>query len=411
MGTGAVQVRPWLASTFGPYELVQRIGRGGMGEVYLAICRARGSSELVVVKRLHPHLFDDEQYVRMFLDEARIATRLDHPNVVRTFDVGDVDRFHYLTMEYLSGHGLDRVLKAGRAAGEPIPPRVLARVISDCLAGLHYAHELRDFTGAPLSLVHRDISPGNVFVSYDGSTKLLDFGVAKTNIQQVQTRAGTIKGKVAYMSPQHVTGELIDRRTDLWSIAVVLYEGLCGASPFQGSSDLDRVHRIVEAARTLAGCSLPAQVAQSPEARELLHVAMGGLRPSPADRFPTAGVMRSRVESFLQRYPASGADVAAYLSRVFPGERAAQEARVADFLNTGSRQAPLDESEPPTKVVNYLKSGPRPSVPGTRRKLFAGGGVAGNLSLLFGVAIAVGLLLFGVAIAVGYWLFEATPLG
>lgn len=236
--SGVVEVRTVRPEKFGDYWLIARLGQGGMAEVYLGLSSgAGGFRKLTVVKRLHGHLCADDAMITMFLDEARLAARLNHPHVVQTLAVGEYDRQPFLAMEYLDGQPLSSILKALVLAKRQLPHEVSASIVAEALDGLHYAHELQDYDGSPLKIVHRDVSPHNLFVTYDGVTKVLDFGIAKTELQSSQTATGFIKGKFAYIAPEQARGERVDRRADVWSMGVVLWECLAMRRLFRGDSD------------------------------------------------------------------------------------------------------------------------------------------------------------------------------
>src|SRR5215510_881712 len=192
----------------GKYHLVAEIARGGMGVVYLAMVQGPGGfNKLVVVKELKPELVEEPTFLTMFLDEARLAARLSHPNIVQTNEVGSDGNRCFMAMDYLDGRGLDRVRRRAHATGQDLSLPIHLRVICDMLAGLQYAHTLADFDGTPLAIVHRDVSPQNVFVTFDGHVKLLDFGIAKAVDSLHETRVGVLKGKVSYMSPEQARGD------------------------------------------------------------------------------------------------------------------------------------------------------------------------------------------------------------
>src|SRR5215472_7080887 len=196
---GAPQERPRL----GRYELIAILGHGGMADVYLAVSRGpAGFNKLIVIKRLRPDLAADPSFRDMFLDEARLAARLNHPNVVSTFEVGEEGSSIYLAMEYLEGQPLNLVVREASKKHVSLPEELYARILADALMGLHYAHKLADYDGSPLRVVHRDVSPHNIFVTYDGQVKMLDFGIAKAESKATQTEVGVLKGKVAYMAPE-----------------------------------------------------------------------------------------------------------------------------------------------------------------------------------------------------------------
>src|SRR5690349_9631966 len=203
----------------GRYRILSELGRGGMSNVFLAVASGPGGvNKLVVLKALLPDLSTEPYALAMFLDEARLAARLNHANVVQTYEVGTEGDRHVIVMEYLEGQPLSAVLRRAGSAGLPFTLPSYLRVIVSMLEGLHYAHELTSYDGSPLMFVHRDVSPQNVFLTYDGQVKLLDFGIAKAATSQNHTAAGVIKGKLAYMAPEQMVASRIDRRADVYSV-------------------------------------------------------------------------------------------------------------------------------------------------------------------------------------------------
>lgn len=220
---------------FGKYTLLGRLGTGGMADALLAMLHgAMGFQKPVVLKRMHASLGRDSHFVKMFLDEARLAARLGHANVVATSEVGECDGHYFIAMDYLEGVSLDRIARKYIHDGREVPLGLLLRVLCDCLDGLHYAHELRDYDGAPLGVVHRDVTPSNLFVTSSGVAKVLDFGIAKAAMQDEATRTGTLKGKLSYMAPEQFYPDPVDRRVDLWALGVVLWEMCTGRRLFKG---------------------------------------------------------------------------------------------------------------------------------------------------------------------------------
>src|SRR5580692_2855373 len=240
-------VEPGRGRSVGKYQLLAVLGRGGMADVFLALSRGpMGFSKLVVLKRLRRALADDKGFRNMFLDEARLAARLNHPNVVHTHEVGEDKGNYFIAMEYLEGQSLNKVIHELSKRGETLPELVCARIISDALAGLHYAHELKDFDGTPLDIIHRDVSPHNVFVTYDGQVKLVDFGIAKAALSQVQTEVGVLKGKVAYMAPEQAMGTDVDGRADIFAMGIVLWELLAQERLMTGESAAATLLRLLQ---------------------------------------------------------------------------------------------------------------------------------------------------------------------
>ena len=241
--TGTLEARsfqdklgPRVAERFGKYDLETRLGVGGMAEVWLARTEGpAGFSKRVVIKRILPSLVNDPEFVEMFLREARLAALLNHPNVVQIFDLGQAEHTYFLVMEYIEGRSLRYLHKQTLALGKHLEVGFVASVLAGACAGLHHAHELRGPTGEPLALVHRDVSPDNLLVSYEGMTKIIDFGIAKAFSDTSGTNSGVVKGKYGYMSPELVRGEPVDRRSDVYAMGVVLFEALSGERPYLGA--------------------------------------------------------------------------------------------------------------------------------------------------------------------------------
>jgi serine/threonine-protein kinase len=264
-----------------------------MAEVFLAMAQGtHGVRRLAVVKRLrHP---DDPEMVRMFLDEARLAARLSHPNIVHTYEVGDAGGEHFLALEYLEGQSLSKVLKKVATTPHGLPDSLVVGLTVEILKGLHYAHELQDFDGTPLGIVHRDVSPHNVFVTYDGVVKLLDFGIAKTVLNLVRTQAGVLKGKAAYMSPEQAGRAGVDRRADVYAAGVVLWEMFARRPLFTGDP--------ASILRQLVNEPRPSLRSAYPDvAPELDAIVSRALKRDRDERYATAEEMRLDLEAFLHR--------------------------------------------------------------------------------------------------------------
>ncbi|MFO0651583.1 MAG: serine/threonine-protein kinase [Polyangiales bacterium] len=229
----------------GRYTFVREIASGGMATVFLARARDGGVERDVAIKRLHPHLATEDEFVSMFFDEARLAARIRHPNVVATLEVDDLDGLS-IVMEYVDGPTLLEMARCEARRGARLPPPVVARVALDLLAGLAVAHDLRGDDGAPLELVHRDVSPHNVLVGVDGVARLTDFGIARASVRLSHTRDGQMKGKIAYMAPEQVVADACDRRADLFAAGVVLWELFSGRRLFAGSSDAQILYALLQ---------------------------------------------------------------------------------------------------------------------------------------------------------------------
>lgn len=316
-------------TSFGKYTLIAKIGHGGMAEVFLAAVRGpAGFTKLCVLKRLHPHLEEEDALVGMFLDEARLAARLNHPNVVQTYEVGDVEGLHFLTMEYLEGQSLARVLRHLRRLDQPLPLGVGTRMFVELLDGLQYAHALKDFDGTPLNVVHRDISPGNVYVTYDGQIKLLDFGIARAGTQLVETRAGQVKGKFAYIAPEQASSEgTHDQRADIWSLGVVMWEAFAGKRLFKGDSEVATLHN----ALTSQILTLDTEI-DVPD--ELARIVDRALQRDPDARYSTARAMKEDLEAFMhsEGLRAGRNDVGSFVTELFERERDDQRRVLSAYM-------------------------------------------------------------------------------
>lgn len=282
---------------FGQYELLRKVGTGGMGELFLARSEGlAGFQKLIVIKRLLPHLSQGragEHFVNMFLDEARLAARLNHPNVVQIYDLGQIDGLYYLAMEYVDGVDLRRYLRRGQEEAQALPLQHAVKIASFLCEALHYAHELRDESGQALNLVHRDVSPHNVLVSFDGAVKLTDFGIAKARTQVVKTQVGVLKGKLRYMSPEQAQEKTVDRRADLFALGILLYEMSSGKRPFDGVNEFDILERLVEQPQVPLGQI----VADFPV--PLAEIIDKALQKDPADRYQNALDLQMDLERFL----------------------------------------------------------------------------------------------------------------
>ena len=292
--TSDVDARARSSLKLGKYQLLAVLGRGGMAEVFLALSRgAMGFDKLAVIKRLRPGLAEEDSFREMFLDEARLAARQNHPNVVHTYEVGEHDGVYFIAMEYLEGQPLNAIARVAEKKGTPLSHDMSARIISDALAGLHHAHTLKDFDGRPLGIIHRDISPHNLFVTYEGTTKVVDFGIAKAALSSSQTEVGVLKGKVAYMSPEQATGSPIDARSDVFAMGIVLWEMLTQKRLMTGDSAASTIHRLLTV-------NVPTvSTFQKDVPRSLDAIVECALQKDPNQRFPSALAMREAIEAYL----------------------------------------------------------------------------------------------------------------
>jgi serine/threonine-protein kinase len=291
----------------GRYALHAEIAAGGMATVYLGrLHGAVGFGRTVAIKRLHPHLAKDPEFVSMFLDEAHLAARVQHPNVVPTLDVVTSDGELFLVLEYVRGESFSALVRAARAAGETLPITVVVAVVVGMLNGLHAAHEATDEQGKPLGIVHRDVSPQNVLVGADGIARVLDFGVAKAATRLQTTREGQLKGKVSYMAPEQLNGE-VTRRTDIYAAGVVLWEALTGKRLMKGDTEAQLLNAVLS-------MEIPPPSSRNPEvSAELDAVVMKAVAKKPEDRFATAADMAMALEHAVR--PASTREVSAWMEQ------------------------------------------------------------------------------------------------
>ncbi len=298
------------ALSLGRYELVRRLAIGGMAELYLArVTGIDGFSKLLVLKRILPHLARESDFIRMFVREARIAATLHHANIVQVFDIGKVDETYFFTMEYVLGIDVRRLLLDAVEAKTPVPLEHAISIIIAVAAGLHYAHEQRGDDGKELGIVHRDVSPSNILVGFDGVTKILDFGIATITRDRNATRPGSIKGKVSYMSPEQAGGEDLDRRADVFAIGILLYELTTNSYLFSGPSDLDVMRNVVE------GRIKPPSFRVPGYPPELERIVMRALERNREARYPTAAQLQIELEQFAfsQRLEMSPRRLAEYV--------------------------------------------------------------------------------------------------
>ncbi|HYP98452.1 MAG TPA: serine/threonine-protein kinase [Polyangiaceae bacterium] len=308
-------------SRLGNYELLLRVGRGGMATVWVARERAHASKDdrLVAVKVMLTELADENEFIKMFLDEVRLVRSIRHPNVVDVYDVGEHDGMMWMAMEWVEGESLHTVIaEAGKRRA--IPPELAVRIISDAAAGLHAAHELRDVDGSLRGVVHRDISPHNILIGTNGTVKLVDFGVAKAvgRISEA-TRAGQLKGKFGYMSPEQALGKGVDRRSDIFSLGIVLFELTTSRRLFRGDHDLETLRLVISGA-------IPKPSMIDPKyPLELERIVLKALERNVSERYQTAAEFEHDLHAYLKAerliVPRSG--VAGILKRVL-GERIEQ---------------------------------------------------------------------------------------
>src|SRR3954471_13867112 len=301
---------------FGKYTLFERIGRGGMAEVYKGrIQGPAGFERVFVVKRILPHLSDDAAFIKMFVEEAKLSARLNHPNIVHIFELGAVDGEYFISMEYIRGHDLSETMRAIWKALGPPRPELVAYVGREACRGLAYAHNLTDENGRPLGMIHRDVSPSNVMLSYEGAVKMLDFGIAKAlGDSSEQSKSGTLKGKYAYMAPEQTEGDNIDNRSDIFACGIVLHEVLTGRRLFKGQNDVQTIEKVRR-------CEVPAPSALNPAVpREFDHILHRALQRDPARRWSNAADLADALDDIVHSARFQPTHLQQILYDLFPAE-------------------------------------------------------------------------------------------
>ena len=394
-----------VSPTFGIYRLIAELGHGGMADVFLAAATGpvgSGFTKLAVVKKLRSHLAEDPEFVSMLIEEARITARLNHPNVVQLFDAGDENGQFFLAMEFLEGQPLHRVERRVAREEVVVPRHVYYAVVSEVLAGHHYAHELSDYDGSPLAITHRDVTPHNVFVTYDGVVKVVDFGLAKASGRLFESDGGIRKGKVRYMSPEQAAGEPVDRRTDIFAAGMMLWNLATGAKFWTDRTD----EAIVQALRT--GDFESSAIARGFDVPpEIDRICCKALAVDRADRFATADEMRVEIEALLGRSSIEARRTLAGLVKDhFRGERAevrrvVESASLMSAVSLGALVAaggprvlvapPGPLPEPPSPSATPVAFVPQPAPAPTGRASRAIVGAALALSAVVAIAVAVSL--------------------
>src|SRR5256886_1051372 len=328
---------------FGKYLLLERIAVGGMAEVYSAKAfGAAGFERLLAIKRILPTMGEDPEFIQMFVDEARIAAQLSHANIVQVIELGKHEESYFIAMEYISGRDVRQLNERFRKIGRPMPIPQACFVLSRVCEALDYAHRRRDGHGVPLGIVHRDISPQNVLVSFDGNVKLIDFGIAKAESRFSKTQAGILKGKFSYMSPEQVKGHAVDHRSDIFAAGVLLWEMLCGQKLFTGDSDI----AVLEKVRA-AEVPSPRRINPSiPEGLE--EVVLRALAGDPRDRYQWASELHDDLLRFTLRTgaPYGSRQLSEWLLEEFQGEREKEEARISRWLQVERRASQVTASIP-----------------------------------------------------------------
>ncbi|MBK6918281.1 MAG: serine/threonine protein kinase [Deltaproteobacteria bacterium] len=336
---GEVTLRPRVlapGTTMGRYTIVRRIGSGGMAELYLVRARGIGGfDKLFALKLVLPHVADDPEFIAMFLDEARLAGTLDHPNIAHVVDIGRVGDDHFYAMEYVHGRDLRSILKT--APPGPMPLEVALSLVLPAAAGLHHAHERCGPDGVPLQLVHRDVSPSNLLVTFDGVVKLVDFGIARAEARSKATQAGVVKGKRGYMSPEQCRGDVVDRRSDVFALGILLWELTVGQRLFVGDHDYAVMSKIV------FGMVPDPRQLQPDYPPALAEIVMRALHRDPAQRPATAQALGLELEAFAHaaRLRVGHHGLAEYMHGLFGDEPYPTFGKGS--MGAGADAAPVDE--------------------------------------------------------------------
>jgi serine/threonine protein kinase len=325
-----------VGATANRYEILAKLAEGGMAEIFLARgATTAGIERHVVLKRILRERAHDVELVRMFLDEARLAAQLQHPNIAQVYDVGRLGESYFFTMEYVHGETVRTIHKHAQAAGAEVPVPTVLAIAAGAAAGLHHAHERKGPNGRPLGIVHRDVSPANLIVSYEGHVKLVDFGVAKAEDRAGQTMSGTVKGKIAYLSPEQCRNQPADRRSDLFSLGIVMWEALVGEHLYKRDSDFLTMSAIVDEVPA------PPSSRRSDVPRELDAIVLRLLAKDPRARFQTAQELVEVIENVSATLgaPLTPSFLARFMRQWF-GERAEPWAQL------GTTHSMLVNSEP-----------------------------------------------------------------
>jgi serine/threonine protein kinase len=352
---------------FGKYTLFERIGRGGMADVYKGrVSGPQGFERTFVVKRILPHLSDDPTFIKMFVEEAKLSARLAHPNIVQIFELGAVEGEYFISMEYIRGRDLSETMRAIWKTMGPPRPELVAYIGREACRALSYAHSLADERGRPLGMIHRDVSPSNIMMSYEGAVKLLDFGIAKALGEAPETtKSGTMKGKYAYMAPEQTEGDDVDHRIDIFSCGIVLHEVLTGRRLFKGQNDVLTIERVRR-------CEVPPPSAQNPMVPpELDAIILKALARDRDKRWATAADMADALDDVVHAARFQPGHLAQLLHDLFPVEGGAPSPRLSinasSHITSSSIRARSATIPPVTRTGTGTGSrGGAPMTPDTR---------------------------------------------
>ncbi|MEW6682048.1 MAG: protein kinase [Nitrospirota bacterium] len=372
---------------FGPYLLLKKIGRGGMAELFLARqTGVAGFERVVAIKRILPHLTEDREFVQMFVNEAKLAAQITHPHIVQIYDFGAVLGTYYMAMEYVMGKSLAAVLAQGQARGVPVPLSAAVLITARIAAGLDHAYRGTAASGAPLGIIHRDISPQNILIGYNGDVKLVDFGIAKAASSSSHTQTGVLKGKLAYLSPEQAWGKAVDHRSDLFALGIVLHEMLTGQRLFKADNEFTTLERV----RT-ADVPVPSAVKEGlPKALDA--IVLKTLAKNPGERYATGQAFEDALNGYLRTLspPPSARDLSEYLRTLFDKDIETDTATYRQVTTITKTTAPPTNKRPEpsahaertrTIATPASRSVPAPTPAGRGRSIAIGLGVAAALAV------------------------------
>jgi tetratricopeptide (TPR) repeat protein len=383
---------------FGKYLLMERLATGGMAQLFRAkIIGVQGFEKFVAIKQILPHLAEEKELVSSFIDEAKLAALLNHQNVVQIYDFGDVEDSYFITMEYLFGKDLRIIANKSKEKGFPLRLEHCLYITSRICSGLDYAHKLKDFQGKPLNIIHRDISPQNVIITYEGDVKIVDFGIAKARSQSTVTQVGMIKGKVAYMSPEQAAGKAIDHRSDIFPTGILLYEMLSGKRMFTGDTlqILAKVRRAEFPSPEEAIGDLP------PKLHQILHRA---LAKEPEERYQSCGEMLADLEECMAELNLrpTTRGLAQDMKELFKEDIAAEEQGVREAAEAAAVPIPVpEEIRPAREVPAAERTAEKPVEKPAVKVEEAAAQKTKKRGFLYGAAAVVAVVVIGGAIA--FW--------
>ncbi len=336
-----------MSERIGKYRVLARLGHGGMARVLLTMAEGpHGFNKLLVVKELREELAHDPEFLAMFMDEARIAARLNHPNIVQTYEIANDGERYFIAMEYLEGQPLNAIFR--RVGRRHIPLEIHLRVIADVLAGLEHAHALADFDGSPFGIVHRDVSPQNVFLTYDGQVKLVDFGIAKAAGASSRTQEGILKGKISYIAPEQARCEPVDARADLFAVGLMLWEALAGRRLVQKEDEASVLARRMSGQDPMVRSVMPDAPA------EIAAICDKAMAPRPNDRFQSAREFQEVIEAYLAKsdFRVGPKDVGGVVVHAFADERERIKKAIEQAMKGGNEPIQLELQPASLKVTS-----------------------------------------------------------